>query len=47
MMVWVLVSDGVRRFADDRMLSPCGECGEWLSVCWASECDFSRALEVK
>lgn len=46
-MVWVRVNDGVRRFVDDRMISPCGVCGEWLSVCWASVCDGSRELEVK
>jgi hypothetical protein len=46
-MVWVRVNDGVRRFVDDRMISPCRECGEWLSVCWASDCDASRGLEVK
>ena len=46
MMVWVRVNDGVRRFVDDRMISPCRECGEFLSVCWASECDASRELEM-
>jgi hypothetical protein len=47
MMVWVKVNAGVRRYVDDRMISPCRVCGEWLSVCWASKCDGSRELEVK
>ena len=46
-MVWVKVNSGVRRYVDDGMISPCRKCGLVLSVCWASECDGSRALEVK
>lgn len=46
-MVWVRVNSGVRRYVDDRMISPCRSCGEVLSVCWASKCDGSRELEVK